>query len=303
MSGNSHNARVGTFFALAAFGWWGAVAPLYFKLVSGVPAFAVLSHRIAWSFVLLLVALGLMKRLGGAWAAVRDPSVRWRLAASTLLIAVNWIVFIHAVGQKRLVEASLGYFINPLLTVLLGLIVFREKLRAAQWAAIAVAAGGLGVMAWISLRGAEGLPWIAATLPISFSFYSVLRKQTAVGALEGLFVETSMLAPPAMVYLAWFHGSDGAASANTPGMLGILALSGVVTTLPLVWFAAGAKRLPLTAIGFMQFINPTLQFLTAVAVFHEPLNQGKLAAFALIWVAVAIFVVDLALRRRVSASG
>lgn len=296
---NPAASRVGLFYALGAYLWWGLIAPNYFKLVAHVPAPLVLAHRIIWSVLLLTVLLAASKQIREALAALRQPRLRIWLLVSTILIAINWIVFIHAIATHRLIEASIGYFINPILTVLLGMLFLNERLRRPQWAAILIAALGLVVFALArGLGAADSFPWIAFVLPISFGLYSLIRKRTPVSALAGLFVETAMLAPAALIYLVWAHAQPDAATFNTPGSWSLLALAGVVTTVPLLWFVAGAQRLSFTTIGFLQFINPTLQFLTAVLIFGEPLTRSVAIALGVIWLAVGVFIADSIFRAR-----
>ncbi len=281
--------RLGVLYCLATYTWWG-LSPSYFKLVAHVPPLAVLCHRVVWSVALLCVLIGAGGR--GGWAEVgtilRNPRTRLWLVASTIFLAINWLVFIYAISSNRLMEASLGFFMNPLVMVLLGVVFLGERLRRLQWVAVALAAAGLVYLS--TTHG--GLPWISLVLSTAFCFYSLIRKRLQVGAVAGLFVETLILTPAAIVYLGWAHTRDGAARINTPGTWALLALSGPVTTIPLLWFIAAAKRLPLTTIGFLQYLNPTLQFLTAVLLFGEAFERERVVAFIVIWTAVAVFVAD-----------
>lgn len=295
--------RAGILLGAASYVWWG-LGSFYFKAVAnaGVPASVTLGHRIVWSFLVLSLLVVTGGRRRDLVSVLRDSRTRLLLCASTLCITVNWLVFIYAVTTERLVESSLGYFINPLFTILLGMVFLRERLRPAQWVAVVIAACGVATMT-IS----RGLPWIAMALPVSFGMYSLIRKQTRVGPIVGLFVETAMLAPLALAWVAWGHTRPDAAVFTTPGTLGLLALSGIVTTVPLVLFVAAAQRLPLTTMGFLQYINPTIQFLVAVLLFGEPFGKDRVIAFALIWGALAILVADTARRawgtRRVEVAG
>lgn len=285
--------RVGVAYALAAYVWWGVVA-IYFKAVAHVPPFVTLSHRIVWSMVLLAVLITFTRQWPEVRTAFRSRRLIAWLMLSTLLVATNWVVFIYAIATHRLVEASLGYFINPLVTVLLGMLFLHERLRPAQWAAAAISFAGIVYLS--ASRG--GLPWITVALPLSFASYSLIRKVAPVSALIGLFVETALLAPIAAVYLAIRHAAPDAGAINTTSTLALLSLAGVVTAVPLLWFVAAARRLSMVTIGFMQFLNPTLQFLTAVVLFHEPFDNDRLIAFIFVWIAVVVFIVDLAARRR-----
>ncbi len=293
---HSKTQRSGLLFGLAAYGWWGLV-PAYFKLVAHVPAPMVLAHRIVWSVLLLAAVIVVGRHWASVRAAIGDRRVRRWLTASTLLIAINWLVFIYSVSAGKLVEASLGYFINPLFTVVLGMVFLGERLRPAQWAAACIAAGGLVYLT--AARG--GLPWIAIVLPISFGFYSLIRKQAPVGALAGLFIETALLTPLALVYLSWSHAQPAAESMNTPATLALLSLSGIITAVPMLCFVAAARRLPLVTLGFMHYLCPTLQFLTAVLIFGEPFGRDRAITFALIWVALGVFVVDSVRRSGIRA--
>lgn len=286
-------ARTGLLYGLAAYTWWG-LSPLYFKLLPNVPAPVILCHRFVWSVVLLALLITAFRR----WPQVREAVANHRLLAwlflTALLISSNWLVFIYAIETHRLVDASLGYFINPLVTVVLGMIFLRERLTPPQWVAITLAFAGL-----VYLTIAQGgLPWIAMSLPATFGFYSLIRKRTPVDPLTGLFIETAFLSPIALAYLFWAHTRTEAIAFNTPATIGILLLAGAVTTAPLIWFVAAARRLPMVTLGFLQFLNPTIQFLAAVVIIGEPFAGAKLTAFIFIWIAVAIFIADLALRSR-----
>ena len=286
-------ARAGLFFGLAAYAWWGLSA-LYFRQLPHVPSMVILGHRFVWSVLLLALLITALRR----WGLVRTALANRRLLAWLLLtaclISCNWLVYIYAIATHRLVDASLGYFINPLFTVVLGMIFLRERLTRPQWVAVALAAAGL-----VYLTAAQGgLPWIAASLPTTFGFYSLIRKRTPVDPLTGLFIETAFLSPLALAFLVYAHTRTDAATFNTTATLAILSLAGVVTTAPLIWFVAAARRLPMVTLGFLQFFNPTLQFLTAVVLFGEPFAGAKLYAFVFIWTAVAVFIADLAWRSR-----
>lgn len=285
-------ANTGVGYGLAAYFWWG-LAPLYFKTVGHVPPPEILAHRILWSCVLL--ALILWRR--GEWRTLgvvaRDRRLLGTLAVSTVLIAVNWFVFIWAIANGRLLQASLGYFINPLVNVLLGVLILKERLRRPQAVALLLAAGGVVLM---SLR-VGGVPAVSLILASSFAVYGLLRKQTPVGGVVGLAVETGLLFPLALLYLFWL-GDQGRLVFSRLDLRTdlLLAASGVVTALPLVWFANAARRLRLSTIGILQYLAPSLQFLLAVLVFGEPFAVGELASFGLIWAALAVYTVD-AIRR------
>ena len=278
--------RTGVLYALAAYGLWG-VFPVYFKWVRHVPPHEILAHRIVWS----VLFCGLLLTWTGRWpnvaAIVRSRRAWAALSASAVLIAVNWLCFIFAVVNDRILEASLGYFINPLVSIVLGMVVLGERLRRAQW--IAVAAAAIGV---VFLTGREGLPWIAITVAITFGLYGLVRKQARPGPLAGLFFETSLLAPLAVGYLVWLWlGSDKGLVFAAGGWddRGLLVSAGLITSLPLLYFAAAAKRLRLSVLGFFQYIAPTAQFAVGLA-YGEHFSIDRAIAFTLIWIGIAVFV-------------
>jgi chloramphenicol-sensitive protein RarD len=292
----SGTLAVGLAYAAAAYGSWGVVA-FYFKAVASVDPFEVLAHRVIWSVGLLAVMVHFRRQWGEARELLRDPGTWRALAFSTLLIAVNWLVFIHAVASGRLVEASLGYFINPLVSIVLGMVFLGERLRRWQWAAVALAVAGVCVY---TLR-VGSLPWISLVLAVSFGLYGLVRKQSRAGPILGLAFETGLLAPLAVGYLVAMEATGlrpvAFAHRGEAGSLGLdllLVAAGVVTTLPLLWFAAAARRLRLSTIGFMQYTAPTLQFLIAVLAFGERFDPARAAAFAVIWAGVAVFLADSA---------
>ncbi|HOX25288.1 MAG TPA: EamA family transporter RarD [Candidatus Krumholzibacteria bacterium] len=278
----------GVWYGLAAYVWWG-LCPIYFKAVAHVPPGEILAHRIVWSLVLLVLLLGRRGDLATAWRTVRDRRTLAVLAATTVLVAGNWFAFIYAIANDRLLEASLGYFVNPLVNVLLGLVCLRERLRRLQWASLALAAAGVAVM---SLR-LGGLPAISLFLAFSFGFYGLLRKVTPVGGVVGLAVETALLAPAALAAFWLWHGRGALVFGHLDRRTDLLlAASGLVTALPLVWFANSARRLRYATLGFLQYASPTGQFLLAVLVYGEPFSETQLASFALIWCALGLFSVD-----------
>lgn len=298
LSAADHRRTVlaGLGFGALAYGSWG-FAPFYFKAVASVDPVEVLCHRVIWS-VGLLAALVHLRRQWGACRALLGAWKNWpTLSCSTGLIAVNWLVFIYAVGAGRLVEASLGYFINPLVSILLGMVFLGERLRPAQWAAVALAVAGVAVEAY----SLGHLPWISLTLAVSFGLYGLARKKSHTGPVVGLFFETALLLPLAAGYLVVmavtgargivFLSREGVGSA---GMDTLLIAGGVITTLPLLWFAAAARRLRLSTIGFMQYSAPTIQFLIAVLAFGEPFGFSRAVSFGLIWCGIGVFVTDSA---------
>lgn len=286
--------RVGLACGLSAHGIWGLV-PLYYKTVAMVPEVEVLAHRVVWSAVLLGVILIARRRFGRVLDALRDRRTLGVLAATTVLVATNWFLFIFAVSRGRVLEASLGYFINPLVNVFLGVLVLHERLT--RLAAVSVALAAVAVV-WMTIQTGV-VPWISLTLAVSFGLYGLLRKTARVDAVPGLFVETLLLSPVALGFLAWWHHRDMLwFTAQGPGVALLLTVTGVVTAVPLMCFAEGMRRLPLTTMGFLQYVAPTGHFLLAVLVFAEPMDLHRLLAFALIWLALGIYTTDLVRRRR-----
>ena len=277
----------GILFGIATYGFWGIVA-IYFKLLVGVTPLEILAHRIVWSVVVLVAIITILRRWPTFALVARNRNSIQLLMVSTVLIAVNWFVFIWAVTHNHLVEASLGYFINPLVSVLLGFIVLHEHLRTIEWLSI-----GLAAMAvtWLA-TGAGTFPWISLSVAFSFGFYGLVRKIAAVPPLEGLTIETAMLMPVAGGYLVYRAAMGTLMFAHTSHSLDLLLIAaGPITAIPLLWFAAAVQRLRLATVGLLQYITPTIQFCLAVAVYHEPFGSRKLVAFALIWCAVAMYTV------------
>lgn len=260
--------------------------PLYFKAVAAAPPLELLSHRVAWSVLFLLALVARKGQLRGLRSALRPGRTLAMLAAASALIAVNWGVYIWAILAGRVMEGSLGYFINPLVNVGLGLLVLGERLE--RPVGIAVAVASLGVV-WLTV-GLGHLPWVSLSLAFSFGAYGLLRKLVPVGALLGLCVETLLLLPFALGYLAWAAANGRLAFASGHLRLDILlVLAGPITAVPLLFFAAAARRLPLSTLGFLQYLSPTLQLVLAVFVFGEPLDGARAGAFAFIWLGLAIF--------------
>lgn len=272
--------------ALAAYVSWG-LFPLFFKALRPVPAFEILAHRVVWSAVFLAVLVVVTGRVG----ELRGAFPRGRRAiylASTLLIAANWLVFIWAVNAGHVLEASLGYFINPLVNVLLGVLFLGEALTRRQLAAVLLAT--VGVLALVLRVG--HVPWIALALAATFGLYGLVRKRARIPPLEGLLIETLVLAPAALGYLTWLgvagRGAFGGAALTT----GLLASAGVVTALPLIWFAVGVRSLRYSTMGLVQYVTPTGQFLLAVGLYHEPFTPAHAVAFGCIWTSLALYSYD-----------
>ena len=283
--------------ACAAFLVWG-LFPLYLHPLSGVPPLQVIAHRIVWSCLFLLAVLAVRGELGRLTSAATRPRVLPGLMLTALLISTNWVTYVWSVAHGHIVDASLGYFVNPLVNVLLGVLVLRERLNGAQWTAVLLAAVAVG---YLALQAGHA-PWIAAVLAVSFSLYGFLRKTLAVDALPGLTIETLLLAPVAGGYLIWcqLHGS-GALHATTPGIDALLLGSGVATAVPLALFAYGARTLPYSTVGILQYLAPTGQLLCGVVVFGESFERERATGFALLWLALAIYALDGLLRTRAAA--
>lgn len=275
----------GTVSAACAYLLWG-LFPLYFAHLAHVPAVELLAHRVVWTLALLLVVLAVLHRWTWIGPVLRDRRALAGSVAAAALLALNWGVYVWAVTSGHVLDASLGYFVNPLVSVALGALVLGERLRPVQWVAVGLAAAGVVVLT----AQAGALPWIALVLAVSFGVYGLLRKLAPLGAVEGLSLETAVLAPPALVALAWWH-RQGTAVFPAPDLATNLWLlgTGPVTAAALLLFAAGARRIPLTQLGLLQYLSPTLQFALGVWVFHEPVGAGRLAGFGLIWLALAVY--------------
>jgi chloramphenicol-sensitive protein RarD len=280
---------VGVAYGFAAYLWWGFIA-LYFKAVAAVTPLEVLCHRVLWSVVLLLSLLALRGRLKSAWHTLRQKRTFQLLLLSTALIAINWYTFIWAIGHEQVLQASLGYFINPLLNVLLGVVFLRESLRTIQKICVLLAA--VGVLALTLGQGK--VPLVALILALSFGFYGLVRKRVSAGPVEGLCLETLLLSPLAALWLLHLEAQGGLAFGRSSGTISVLlAAGGLVTALPLIWFTNAARRLPYSTVGVLQYLAPSLQFLLAVTAFHEPFGHEKLLGFAFIWTALGLFSYDL----------
>ncbi len=286
MSGGAA-ARRGIALGLGAYFWWGFL-PLYFKLFPGVDPGEIVAQRIIWSVVLLAGMILLLGRTAKLRAALADPRARIVLLASAALIALNWLVYVWAVSRAHVLETSLGYFLNPLVNVVLGMAVLKERLGRAQGIAVLLAAVGVAILA---ASAAAGL-WISLTLAFSFSLYGLLRKIAPVESLEGLMIETLILCPAAFAWLAVLNAGGDLAFGRAAGESVLLALGGLVTAAPLLLFAAAARLLPYSTLGLLQYLAPTIQFLLAVLVFGEPLRPAHMLCFGLIWTGLAIFAAD-----------
>jgi chloramphenicol-sensitive protein RarD len=292
--------RSGLWVAVASFVLWGLM-PLYWHLLKAVPSMQVVAHRVVWST--LLVVAWLLWKNGRGWlrVALARPRAAWMLALSGTLIGFNWSLYIWAVNAGHVVESSLGYFINPLLNVVLGVVFLHERLSRAQWVAVTLAAAGV---VWLTVNFGQP-PWIAICLALSFALYGLLRKLLAIDAVTGLGVESVYLFLPALAMLVWgeAHGQGGflplgGAPGWGMGMDALLIFGGALTALPLIGFAFAVRRVPLSVVGLLQYIAPTLQFLTGVFVFREAFDQQRLVGFVFIWAGLAIFALEGLLRSR-----
>jgi len=295
----STESRAGLWVAIASFVLWGLM-PLYWRLLKAVPSLQVVAHRVVWST--LLVVAWLLWKHGRGWlrAALARPRAAWMLALSGALIGFNWSLYIWAVNAGHVVESSLGYFINPLLNVVLGVVFLHERLGLMKWVAVGFAAAGV---LWLTVHFGQP-PWIAICLALSFALYGLLRKLLAIDAVAGLGVESVYVLLPALAVVAWgeAHGQGGFLGAWGSINDALLIFGGALTALPLIGFAFAVRRVPLSMVGLLQYIAPTLQFLTGVFVFHEAFDRQRLAGFGFIWVGLAIFAIDGALRARRQAA-
>lgn len=287
-------SRRGTLFGAGAYLLWG-LFPLYWPLLRPASAVEVLAHRVLWSLLVVAVLLRLTRRTAAVRVVLRDRRTVARLAAAAVVVAVNWGTYIYGVTSGHVVETSLGYFVNPIVTVLLGVVVLGERLRTLQWTAV-----GAATVAVVVLTVQNGKPpWIALVLAFSFGCYGLLKKQAGVGAIEGLTVETAVLAPVAALYLGVLGARGGATFAgHGPGHAALLAGAGLVTAVPLLLFGAAATRVPLYTLGVLQYLAPTIQFLLGVTLFHEPLPLLRILGFVLVWAGLAVFTADLLTERR-----
>ncbi len=280
--------RRGLLAALSAYALWG-VFPLYWALLATVPALQIIAHRVLWCVVFVLLYLSLRGLLPKLREAFADRRLIRLLLLSATLIGLNWAVYIWAVTHERVVEASLGYFINPLVSVVLAVLVVGERLRRVQWAAVALAA--LGVI-WLSTRH-EGVPWIALVLAFSFGFYGLVRRYAVIDAIPGLAVENLLLLPLAVGWLLWAQLAGDAAFLQQPLWKdGLLVFGGALTALPLIGFAYGARRIPLSLIGLLQYVAPTLQLLCGVLLLGEAFVADQAMGFGMIWIGLAIYAAD-----------
>jgi chloramphenicol-sensitive protein RarD len=284
--------------AIGAYLIWGFL-PLYLLLVQSVPAVEFVGWRIIWTLPLCLAIVAFRRQFGELLGALRSPRALLALVASAVLIAINWFVYIWAINAGEVYATSIGYYLNPLINVLLGTLLLGEKLSRRQWLAVAIAAVAVALLA----AGALTSLWISLTLGFSFSLYGLVRKQIAVGSLPGLTIESAILLAPA-IGIAWWYatGPQGSSFGQDWQMSGLIMFSGVVTAVPLLLFAIAARRMDYSALGFIQYLSPTIVFFLGLFVFNQPLAPAKLVSFVLIWIAVGVFVWDLLAKRRAAAA-
>ncbi|MFG0770252.1 EamA family transporter RarD [Vibrio plantisponsor] len=282
------NAKKGVLLAIGAYTMWG-IAPIYFKTITFVPALEILSHRVIWSFFFLAIIIHFSHQWRNVVSIFQSKSKMLYLIATALLIGANWLIFIWAINANHMLDASLGYYINPLINVVFGMLFLGERLRKLQWFAVALAA--IGVAIQIVVFGS--VPVVAFALAISFAFYGLLRKKVSVNGQTGLFIETLVLIPAALIYLAWFADSATSSMSNNELNLNVLLISaGIVTTLPLLCFTGAATKLKLSTLGFFQYIGPSLMFLLAVLIYGEAFSTDKAITFTFIWGALVVFSYD-----------
>jgi chloramphenicol-sensitive protein RarD len=296
----SNPARVGVLCGFAAYGLWG-FAPIYFRaaLDAAVPPLEIVAHRVLWCVLLLGLLITLRRRWDRVRAAVTARRTLAALIASACTIALNWFLFIYAIETHRLMQASLGYFVNPLLSVLLGFVVLQERLRLWQWISVALA----GVAVTYLTAATDTFPVLALGMAVSFACYGLIRKLAGVDAVTGLLVETTVLLPVAVGYLGWLAHQDAGHFFAGPTPALILFLAGPVTAIPLLLFVAAARRLRLATVGFLQYLAPSGQLLLAVLAYGEPFERSKIIAFTGIWIALAIYSLDTLRAQRLRRQG
>ncbi len=279
----------GIFYALGAYTLWGFF-PIYFKLIKEVSAVQIVGHRIVWSFLFLFLILVLRSEVHQLRSAIKNTRFLLVFLASAVLLAINWLTYVYGVNSGFIIEASLGYFINPLVSVLLGVIILREKLRRAQWISVALAACGVVYLTFNYGR----LPWIALLLALSFGLYGLAKKTAPLGSFYGLTLETGLLVIPSIIFLTAVEGSGSGSFGHTGLKTTILLiLVGPMTAIPLLLFGSAARQINLSMLGLMQYIAPTLQFIIGVAVYQEPFTPANLIGFILIWIALILLWLDM----------
>jgi chloramphenicol-sensitive protein RarD len=286
--------RRGIWFAVGAYVVWG-MFPVYWRQLRHVPAIELICHRVVWSYLMLVLVILLRRQWASFRSAVLKPSIFMAYSAASLLIGINWLTYIWAVNAGFIVETSLGYFINPIISVVLGVVFLRERLRPFQWLPVGLAAAGVLFLTFV--YGA--LPWIALTLAVTFAAYGLVKKTSPLGSLHGLTLETAILFPPSILYLLYVDRARGSIVLGD-GVAASLMLvgTGVATAVPLLLFASAARRIPLTTIGLLQYIAPTIQFLIGVLLYNEPFTRSQLVGFGMVWTALVIFAFEGFVARR-----
>jgi len=280
--------KKGVLYGIGAYVLWGFF-PIYWKVLHQVSAFQVIGHRIGWSFIVLIFFIVITRQWQEFRSVASNAKTIGIYAIAGVLLSINWLIYVWGVNADFIVETSLGYFINPLLSVLLGVLFLRERLRSAQWIPVVLAAIGVIYLTVVYGR----LPWIALSLAFSFGFYGLVKKLAPLGSLYGLTLETAIVFPIALVYLIFVEiNGAGAFLHNSMRIDLFLAGSGIVTTIPLLMFASAAKQIPLTMVGILQYIAPTLQFLIGVFIYKEPFDQAHLIGFGIVWIALIVFWVE-----------
>ncbi|OQY16493.1 MAG: EamA family transporter [Anaerolineaceae bacterium 4572_32.2] len=273
--------------AIGAYVLWGLL-PVYWKTIQAVPAVEVICHRVVWSFVVVMLLLVVKSQWGWLRQIRKNPATLLTFFGTGALLALNWLTYIWAVSTGHIVDSSLGYFINPLISVLFGMLFLGEHLRPWQWAAILLALGGVTFLT----LGYGSFPWIALTLATTFGLYGLLRKTAPLGALDGLVLEMTILFLPALAYLVYIELAGSGSFGHTGAVSGLLTLTGVITAFPLIWFAYGARKVTLATVGILQYIAPTLQFLLGVLVYGEAFEKTRLVGFGAIWTALLIYSIE-----------
>lgn len=294
--GSPSQQRSGWAPAIGAYLIWGFL-PLYLILVRAVPAFEFVAWRIIWTLPICLVIVAIRGQRPDVRAAVADRRALGWLALSSALIGVNWLVYVWAIQNGQVYAASLGYYINPLINVLLGTLLLGERLARAQWVAVGIAGMGVAML----IDSAFSTLWISLTLAVTFGSYGLVRKRVTVGALPGLTIESALLLIPSLALAGWYAATRGSAFFVSPALSAAIVLGGFVTAIPLLLFAIAARRMPYSTLGFFQFLAPSIVFVLGLTVFEQPLQPAQAACFAFIWLAAAIFVWDLVRRSRAAS--
>ena len=288
MSAEEQERRRGLAAAFGAFFIWGLL-PFYLKQLHDTPSVQIMAHRVVWACLFVFGYLAYKREIGKVWAALADRGARRLLLASASLMSVNWLIYVWAVTSGHVIESSLGYFINPLVSVLMGVFLLKESLNRMQWVAVGIAA--LGVL-WLTVQVGRP-PWIAISLALTFGSYGLIRKKVPVDSVAGLGVETLLIAPFMLAWLLWCTQAGTLSFGAHDRLLDFLLIaSGAVTAVPLVLFAYGVRRVPLSTIGLLQYVGPTLQLLTGIFVFHEPFTETRAVGFGLIWAALAVYAAE-----------